>query len=358
MEKDIVKNKLQLNQEYTYKQICEILDVPITTGTAKQKQIKAIEDSYEYYHPINKKTKKEKKSYVFTKKLKDIELIDGRKNHNTIVFPDEEFEYLLSCMLNESQRYQSCVYYRLDLPDSAYLTTGTIYSNFGINIYDLLNRIGYEKDDTKIKKLFSSICIECVKSFTISRICRKLGYKKNSLPKGIVRNKGKRSSKQVIDDKLLDKYNEYEKELLERYNLKDVRDAVSKDMYLVITKLVKEQFEELDEVYGIQRTNVISYDYSKSQFLYDGKKRKQYQQHFREMVLTSVKNSIINRVKELKPYKLQLTSKEKYYLRRYYRQFLQLCYEDNDISCSFYNHVMSEIGYERNENIIEYSFAN
>lgn len=72
---------LELNKEYTYKEICKILGWKVTDGNSKKAQIRNLESSYEFYHPINKNTKKPKKSYVFTKKLKDIELEDGRKNN-------------------------------------------------------------------------------------------------------------------------------------------------------------------------------------------------------------------------------------------------------------------------------------
>ncbi|MCM1526690.1 MAG: hypothetical protein NC091_05530 [Bacteroides sp.] len=64
---------LELNKEYTYSQICEILGWKIFSGgNSKKAQIKEIEDSYEFYHPINKKTHKPKKSYIFTRKCRDM----------------------------------------------------------------------------------------------------------------------------------------------------------------------------------------------------------------------------------------------------------------------------------------------
>lgn len=62
---------LELNTEYTYKQICEELGWDIVTGNSKIAQIKELEASYEWYHPISKKTHKEKKSYIFTKQIKE-----------------------------------------------------------------------------------------------------------------------------------------------------------------------------------------------------------------------------------------------------------------------------------------------
>lgn len=61
---------IELNKEYTYQQICELLNWKVTTGVSKMAQIKEIESSFKFYHPINKKTHKEKKSYVFTEQIK------------------------------------------------------------------------------------------------------------------------------------------------------------------------------------------------------------------------------------------------------------------------------------------------
>lgn len=62
---------IELNKEYTYSQICEVLHWDIVAGNSKKAQINEIEKCFEFYHPINTKTKKEKKSYIFTKQLKD-----------------------------------------------------------------------------------------------------------------------------------------------------------------------------------------------------------------------------------------------------------------------------------------------
>lgn len=77
---------LELKKEYTYKQICEELGWDIVTGNSKIAQIKELEASYDYYHPINKKTHKEKKSYIFTRHIKE-PVKPSKKNsggaHNT-----------------------------------------------------------------------------------------------------------------------------------------------------------------------------------------------------------------------------------------------------------------------------------
>lgn len=62
---------LELNKEYTYAQICKILRWKVTGGDSKKAQLKEIESAYEFYHPMNKKTHKPKKSYTQTSLIKN-----------------------------------------------------------------------------------------------------------------------------------------------------------------------------------------------------------------------------------------------------------------------------------------------
>ena len=87
-----------LNTEYTYKQLCELLGWKnYSGGNGKKAQIKEIESSFEFYHPMNKKTHKEKKSYIFTKQLKDLVepsvQNNGGSNNNKNITP--MMDYLL-----------------------------------------------------------------------------------------------------------------------------------------------------------------------------------------------------------------------------------------------------------------------
>ena len=83
---------LELNKEYTYSQICEIIGWTITGGNVKKAQIKEIESCFEFYHPENKKTHKPKKSYIFTKQLKEpvepSRQNNGKQSNDVIDFYD------------------------------------------------------------------------------------------------------------------------------------------------------------------------------------------------------------------------------------------------------------------------------
>jgi len=64
--------ELEINKEYTYPQICETVGWEQKAGNSRKAQLREIEDAYEYYHPENKKTHKPKKSYIFTRKIRDL----------------------------------------------------------------------------------------------------------------------------------------------------------------------------------------------------------------------------------------------------------------------------------------------
>lgn len=87
---------MRTNTEYTLKDMCEILEWKYCSGgNARKKIINEIESSYEYIHPVNKRTGKPKKSYILTKELKKPALENNRKPS----FSNEEFEYLLNYIL-------------------------------------------------------------------------------------------------------------------------------------------------------------------------------------------------------------------------------------------------------------------
>ena len=92
---------IELNKEYTYSQICEIIGWKIQTSNAKKAQIKEIESCFEFYHPENKKTHKPKKSYIFTKQLKEpvepSRQNNGKKSNDVIDF----YDYLCSIFNDE-----------------------------------------------------------------------------------------------------------------------------------------------------------------------------------------------------------------------------------------------------------------
>lgn len=62
---------IELNKEYTIKNACEALAWKYAKGNTHIAIVKELESCFEYYHPENKKTHKPKKSYIFTKRLRE-----------------------------------------------------------------------------------------------------------------------------------------------------------------------------------------------------------------------------------------------------------------------------------------------
>lgn len=71
---------LELNKEYTYKEICEELGWKVSDGNSKKAQIREIESAYKFFHPENKKTHKPKKSYIFTEMLRELQKPSVKNN--------------------------------------------------------------------------------------------------------------------------------------------------------------------------------------------------------------------------------------------------------------------------------------
>lgn len=308
---------IELNKEYTYKQICSELNWKESSGEAKQKQIKIIEKCYEFFHPESRKTHKPKKSYIFTKLIKQPELIDNRKS----LFPEEEFDYLFNCIVHAG-RERNTYFQRGNISD-IYLSSSLIYREFGFDVYSVLNEIKYNPRDIEVQQLFKNICIDAVKANTTTRLCKKLGYKKNSLPKGILRQEGKTGKaahRLIPDNVLLDRYNLYEQELLEEANCKSIPDAIQKGIYFDITKAVRARFEE-EGIYGVERYNLISVQ-GELEFEYNHGKKISYQVHFQEVVLASIAKSLRNRINGTKKYKYELNDWQKRLMQNYLEQLL------------------------------------
>lgn len=62
---------IELNKEYTVKKSSEVLGWKYAKGNRHNAIVKELESCFEWYHPMNKKTHKPKKSYIFTKQLRE-----------------------------------------------------------------------------------------------------------------------------------------------------------------------------------------------------------------------------------------------------------------------------------------------
>lgn len=315
---------IKLNEEYTYENICKILDWKKSTGAQKQRQIKCIEESFEFYHPINKKTKKLKKSYVFTKQIKKPILEDTRggfreNSGRKSLIPEEEFDYLWKVMVSEA--YKKNKYIERSWLNKVYFSNTLLFEMFGFSYSYYLKKAKLEEDDDIVKNVFQNIVYETLKANTITRLCKRYGFNKNSLPKGILRSKNSVKLGQMIDDdELLDEYNEIEAKILKEMNCYSVVDAVRQEKYKRLMDDIQSEFSSKKK-YNVQKFNVIKVeDFSvieNGENFGDKKLIEEYRNHFRQVILSSIEKSCLNRIKNNQKYKLKLNKKQKELLKKY-----------------------------------------
>ena len=351
---------LKLNQEYTYKKICEELGWKESSGNQKKKQIKEIEDSYEFYHPENKKTHKPKKSYIFTKQLKKPELQDRRANNGAVKkIPDATFEYLFQCILVSGIRKNG--YHQRGRMNDIYIPSYLIYKEFGFDIYKILKDMTSVFEEyicIKAKKIFQDLCIDTVRNQTITRICKMLGYPANNLPKGILRQESKSCEHTVPDDDLLIEYEIYMGWFLDFYELRSEREAVRSGKYFEIIEGIEHEFEVHMKKYGVRKLNKITVESIEFEqhFKSDRKQKEMLQEVFQRVILHTILDGIQRRCNSEKHYKVELSLDEKAILIRYFeKMYVVAKCEDKKIlerTEELKNQIKQQIE-ERNRNEIE-----
>lgn len=344
----------ELNKEYTYKEICEKLGwnyQPSNNGT-KKKQTKCIEESYDFYHPLNCKTKKEKKSYIFTKQIKMPVLDDGRKNNGGFrknagrksILPEEEFDYLWKVAV--SKAYEFNCYYERQWRNKVYFSNTLLFREFGFDYGHYLKKAKFEEDDKVVKYLFQEIVYETLKANTITKLCKRYGFPKNSLPKGILRSQSiNRLDKIIDDDGLLEQYNKFEAEALKEYKCKSVIDVIRQGKYEELTGYIREKFERKRK-YNVQRYNMIQVnDFSVidigKHFGFQNAEQKntleKYRSHFEGIIFISIEKSCMKRIEDKQnKYKVKLNKAQQILLRKYLYNMLGKEYATEDTEVEEY----------------------
>lgn len=300
---------------YTYPELCEIRNEKRKSGKAKQLQLQEWSRFFKWENITTQK-------FLITKVFDvPIEKIDNRKNNGAkALFPEEMFDYLLKCLIRSGNERNT--YFQRGMIGRVYVANSLIYKEFGFDMYAAFGEIQWNNKDEDVKELFQDICLNAVKSNSVGRICKKLGYKKNSLPKGILRQEGKRgkaATRLIPDDDLLPKYNEYMQQALETNECKTEIDAIKKGIYLDILQSIEEKFAE-EKLFGVKRYSVV--DMYLTDFGYNPGTKQIYQQHFKGTVIKSIEKSINNRINGKKHYKYELNDWQKKLMKNYLEQLL------------------------------------
>ena len=210
---------IELNKEYTYKEIVEILGWTITGGTAKKAQIKEIESCFEFYHPMNKKTHKEKKSYIFTKQLREpvepSRQKNGKKSNDVIDF----YSYLCSILRDDDMEewYSSTTWYCdvLDLLDVK--VANDIYNDDEViekhsKALGIHNWVLYKDYISITKQVLKDLFFKTLNyGKKIHTVSYSTGYK-------FIYALGERSKGTFVSDNINDKVKQYETEMCDEMN--------------------------------------------------------------------------------------------------------------------------------------------
>lgn len=345
---------IELNAEYTYEEICEEVgwSYQRTNNKTKQNQIDCIESSFEWFHPINKKTKKPKKSYIFTKQLKEPELEDGRKNNGgyrdnagaKALLSEEEFDILWTAKCYGN--YMLNFYGDRDFYDRITFTNSELFKDFGFDLYSELRRVKYEDDDNKVKWIFEEILYSKLKANTITKLTSRYDYPANNLPKTVLRNVSGIQKKKKEDKELLALYDAYEKEILEEYKCKNLNDARIKGVSDEVKNLIAEKFESIKK-YGVIKLNVIpacDIDFSvfeqHANMSIDVKADKAKEYHllntqaeelkvkFHNIIIESFEKAVLKRIFKPEKYKKKLTWEQRKLLLIYLKRFTCKSYKE------------------------------
>lgn len=268
---------IEFNTEYNYKDICNALGWSISTGAKRQKQIRLIEESFEYYHPINKKTKKTKKSYIFTKQIKDIK--DTKR---------DTFINLYNYTVN-------IPHYQISVGNGYFLAdTSHIYNAFfGIDIFDKINKIKANNNQSLvIISVFVDDMLSAIKNMTTIKICRYEKINKNTLPKSIVRCK-KRGAGLIEDYDLLSTYEQYEQDFVNLRHYDNLRDVFFRGNQKALNEYVQMQFKEDYGINGIKKVNRVPLNHK--HYKYDKNKIPAQQREYRLLLLNALTTKAHNR---------------------------------------------------------------
>lgn len=305
---------IKLNEIYTYKELCNLRNEKVKTGKSKKLQLK---NWRRYFEWENITTQKYKiiKIYDVPKEKNDGRKYNGRKN----LIPEEEFDYLWKVMVLEA--YKKNKYIERSWLNKVYFSNTLLFEMFGFSYGHYLKKAKFEEDDDIVKNVFQNIVYEALKANTVTRLCKRYGFNKNSLPKGILRSKNSVKLGQMIDDdELLDEYNEIEAKILKEMNCYSIVDAVRQGKYKRLIDGIQSEFSSKKK-YNVQKFNVIKVeDFSvieNSENFEDKKLIEKYRNHFRQVVLSSVEKSCLNRIKNNQKYKLKLNEKQKELLKKY-----------------------------------------
>lgn len=262
---------IKLMKEYTYEQICFILHWRVCKGndSTKIKQMEEIKRCYEYYHPVNSKTKKEKKSFIFTKKLNEINLTDGRidnggKRDDSGRLTDIDFRaysYLFTYYFVYNVE-ESKIFWEDDKPKIYFNKKEFVhYMGWTINVYKIFDyyddAFDYGLDD------FIDIVYHKVDYYTVNQL-KKFG----TIGKSV--QYYNENNELVYNDKMLSKYKKVQASWISSNKLSNIRNVIANHKYQEMKEFIKVNMKKVDLSFNgtdIEPVNYIILNMTKERFI-------------------------------------------------------------------------------------------
>lgn len=321
--------EFELGREYTYRQICETLGWKVYTGGDSRKaQISAIESSYQFIHPVNPRTGKEKKSYVFIKKLMDIpEITHGGKRINAgkkPAFPTEYLQYLCEYMILQSATKENTFSFKGY--KKVYFNSRTIFQSLGWP-YRMNFLEGMFAVNGTLKMFERIVWKICHNHSTISLFKLYNGKFDGQLlfDRGILYfdEDGYKSN-----DELLPIYNEVEKQVYTELGFGSLGEAIANSSLFKVNRLVQQRFYEkrrLSDVTKVYRFLLPDGEFERiKHYEFDNKLIDERKAYFYKVILSTVQDMVISKNFGTGKYKFDLNGTQRHQFHHYNEKLKKL----------------------------------
>ena len=279
-------NLLQLNKEYKYKELCEVLDEPIKKGGAKQLQL---ENWKNYFKWINPTSHKFIIIEIYEVPKEKVENRGGaRDGAGKKPRLQDEFEHIFNRFLNDALRKRE--YYRDNKYwNEAYFNNDVISRFFGCysNLYaamddECVNKNAFSKLSDKIR--------EKVRYYIHDKIKRLDWVEK--LEYGIIAYPDKTELyKYEFKDELLDQWNQYEQEFIKENKLGFEMNVIKQGRWQEMIEYISDKFDGYDIV---KRYHKVIFEMEKIKEC-DNKTYKQCRHAYNKTVIEDVYGFILKK---------------------------------------------------------------
>lgn len=292
-----ISEVLNVNQEYEYEEICNVLNERVKTGGAKNSQFNNWKKYFEWIKPNRRKfliTNIINDNYM-TNKVGGAREGSGRKS-----ILNDEFEYILNCFAKEAKRHNG--YYRklsdwgiIYFTNDIFSKVFGLYSDFYAGKYDehidkdIYHTI-YKKLEARRRLLYSKI-IKLFNEETLEH-----GKTREEFGYGIIAFKNAEKTRFDYRDDLHPQWKEYQAEYISVKKLGYIGNIIEQDLWDDMLIYISSKF---DGYHLVKEYTKIRFDLSRANN-YSKAKYDQYRKTINETVVKSIYDKCLK--KEIREY--------------------------------------------------------